>query len=99
MDIERLNKALEAADLAFWEVIARHYPEAVGGDLDPGALQTHDKARACVVLAWLDYNPPPACPECGDRAVIVEASPDWHMPRDARCDSCGWTGDDTDLGD
>ena len=37
------------------------------------------------------------CPDCYSGPVTVEASPDWHMPRDARCDSCGWIGDDTDL--
>ena len=58
MDTERLNKALEAADLVFWEVIAKHYPEATSGDLDPGAIQAHGDACKRAVLAWFDYNLP-----------------------------------------
>ena len=37
-----------------------------------------------------------ACPECKDLAVIVEGS-DWHQPREARCDMCGWEGDENDV--
>ena len=81
MDIERLKEAISILD-------------SLIDNEDDGLAHALLEVRDCIVCI---LNLPPACPECGDLAVIVEASPDWHMPRDARCDSCGWIGDDTDL--
>lgn len=52
----RIEKAVDEAGDAFWEFIAKHFPEAKSGDLDPFAhvnfvLQCED-----VVRTWLAMN-------------------------------------------
>ena len=47
------------------------------------------------------------CPECGSTDMVLDVTleqtqdgrtvSDWHVPSDARCNDCDWTGDDTDL--
>ncbi len=53
---DRLKKALEDADLAFWAAIGDSYPEITTGDLDPGSVIEFNQASEAVVKQWLYYN-------------------------------------------
>lgn len=55
---ERLAKAVEAADLAFWAEIAKAFPEADKGDFSPDATITWNKARDLAVYRWMMFNHP-----------------------------------------
>jgi hypothetical protein len=55
-DAERLEAAVNEAELAFWDVIAKAYPEIKTGDLDPGAAHRLTTAMTAAVEAWLDAN-------------------------------------------
>lgn len=52
----RIDTALDAADIAFWAVIAEHFPEAKTGDFDPGAAKEHYEANKASVRHWLSLN-------------------------------------------
>lgn len=55
---ERIREATEGAMEAFWAVIARKFPEASTGDLDPAASTAFDDAVDNVVWAWVEANVP-----------------------------------------
>lgn len=64
--IAHFRDALERADLAFWAVIAQHYPQAKRGDFRPEETAAWSSAMETAVLAWLANNYP------GDIADLVE---------------------------
>ena len=55
---ERLAKATEDAQLAFWEEFAKHYPEAVSGDFEPLHTIWFDNACGMATAHWVDNNVP-----------------------------------------
>ncbi len=55
---ERLDKALEDADNAFWAVIAERFPEAKSGDYPPDLTHFRDHHNEEDVLWWLRFNAP-----------------------------------------
>jgi hypothetical protein len=54
----RVKEAAEAAGLAFWGEIAKHFPEVKTGDLDPGSVRKFSEACEEVVTDWYDCNDP-----------------------------------------
>lgn len=56
-DIE-IDDVVEAAQFAFWAVIAAHYPEAISGDFPPMAKTEFDAACTDAVKTWLLINHP-----------------------------------------
>lgn len=59
---ERLGAALEAAEEAFWEAIARRYPECKTGDLDPESQIRFSQAAKAAAEAWVEANEPKRIP-------------------------------------
>lgn len=55
---ERINKAVEAGELAFWEQIAKAFPEARTGDFPPEAVHAHRFANREAVELWVRWNLP-----------------------------------------
>lgn len=55
---ERLETAVEDADLAFWGSIAGSFPEVKSGDLDPGEVMGLNEAQERAVNSWLNMNHP-----------------------------------------
>jgi hypothetical protein len=55
---DRINKAVEKADLAFWAEIAKAFPEAKSGDFPPDATFAWNRARDEAVYWWLIWNHP-----------------------------------------
>lgn len=53
---DRINTAMQAADDAFWAVVAKHFPEIKTGDFDPWeAFQRDDKNRRDI-RHWYEGN-------------------------------------------
>ena len=53
---EEIDKVVQKADNAFWDAVAKSYPEIRTGDLDP---TTTGKLRLMMkeaVVIWLSYN-------------------------------------------
>ena len=50
---------VEAAQQAFWEVVAQRFPEITTGDLPPEAATAFDEACYHVVWSWLGANTGP----------------------------------------
>lgn len=55
---ERLAKATEEAQYAFWEEFVKHYPEAESGDFDPIHTVWFDHACEVATAHWVDNNVP-----------------------------------------
>lgn len=55
-DFGRIETAVNEAELAFWDVIAKAYPEIKTGDLDPAAATELTQAMERAVEAWLLAN-------------------------------------------
>lgn len=55
---DRIKKAVEEADLAFWAKIAQAFPEVKTGDFPPDATFAWNRARDEAVYWWLVYNHP-----------------------------------------
>jgi hypothetical protein len=53
---DRLKKALQSAQDAFWHEIATAYPEAKSGDFPPDASYAFDVTCESAVKLWLHYN-------------------------------------------
>ena len=53
---ERMRKALVEADLAFWEAIAKAYPEVTTGDLCFSTVLPFSAAQVKAVKAWILTN-------------------------------------------
>ncbi len=54
----RVIKAEQAAQEAFWRVVAEHFPEAETGDLDYATAKLFGDASAEAVRAWWEANRP-----------------------------------------
>ena len=55
-DFDRLTNVMEAAELAFWKVVADSYPEATSGDLSPHASLKFAEATETAIVDWLEAN-------------------------------------------
>lgn len=51
---ERIKRALQEAQSAFWGEIASSFPEITSGDFPPDAATTFDKACENAVNVWLE---------------------------------------------
>jgi len=54
------------AEQAFWAEVAKSFPEAKSGDLDPMAVTRFSKAAQEAVRAWVEWNVPGAVDEDED---------------------------------
>lgn len=55
---KRAEQAVEAAEPAFWAVIAARFPEVTSGDFAPGDAHALTSAMENAVSTWLLYNHP-----------------------------------------
>lgn len=53
---ERVSKAVQLAELAFWSTVAECFPEARWGDFDPGASAAFVDACGYAVAEWVRCN-------------------------------------------
>lgn len=61
---ERIEKALEAADFAYWAEIIKHFPEVKTGDFPPYAAFDWRNSQRTAMDIWLEMNyPRPTEPE------------------------------------
>lgn len=67
---QRVNVAVEAAELAFWQAIARSFPEIIGGDLCPGTAVNLEQTMRRTVTAWFDENAPQEQPWAAGTSVV-----------------------------
>lgn len=56
--IKRIDAAVRVADEAFWEVIAKQFPEIKTGDLSPDAVFEFSRSCNKVVEQWYNANSP-----------------------------------------
>jgi len=56
MNTERIEKATQDALLDFWASIAKAFPEATGGHLDPLSAFNFDEHATEVVAEWVRWN-------------------------------------------
>jgi len=54
----RMKKAMQDADDAFWEVIAKAFPEAKTGDFDPSDQERWEQAMWNAMTTWVSWNVP-----------------------------------------
>jgi len=52
------NSVYDDAQYAFWDVVAKHYPNAVSGDVDPLIQVLFDATIKEVIDHWIDNNVP-----------------------------------------
>lgn len=52
----RVRAALQRGEDAFWEAVAKEFPEATSGDLDPGMTVTLLQTMERAIRAWVEYN-------------------------------------------
>lgn len=55
---ERIDDAVEGAELAAWDVVARRFPEAKSGDLDPITAHRLTETLREAVREWVQQNAP-----------------------------------------
>lgn len=55
---KRIERAREDAIFAFWAEIAKHFPEATGGDLDPHSVFYFDEMADDLIEEWTATNIP-----------------------------------------
>ena len=55
---ERANRVAMDAEFDFWQAVAKHYPEAQGGDFPPGAAFSFSAACEEAVSEWVGWNCP-----------------------------------------
>lgn len=53
---ERIIEAREDAVFAFWAEVAKHFPEATGGDLDPHSVFYFDEIADDLIEEWTASN-------------------------------------------
>ena len=91
---QRLDEALEAADLAYWAVVAAKFPEAKTGDYPPDLTFSRDAHNKEDLLWWLRFNAPELmvgyeeeqaprrynmyCPSCQEWVMAEESIGEWH---------------------
>jgi hypothetical protein len=56
MDEDRIEKALDKGEDAFWAAIAAQFPEAVTGDLSPDMVLTLRRTMERAVREWVNAN-------------------------------------------
>jgi len=56
--LKKLADVSERAQLAFWDEVARLYPEATSGDFGPDETVTFEAACDEALTRWVDYNVP-----------------------------------------
>lgn len=56
--LKKLADVSEAAQLAFWSVVADEYPDATSGDFGPDETFTFNAACDEALTRWVDYNVP-----------------------------------------
>lgn len=52
----RIKAAAEAAELAFWQVVAASFPEITTGDADPGMAFHTSQVMEQAITSWIDGN-------------------------------------------
>jgi hypothetical protein len=55
---QRIFEAKQAADDAFWDAFAKHFPEVPSGDFPPQAETAWSDAATEAVFTWLITNHP-----------------------------------------
>lgn len=55
-DTDRLDAAVEEAELAFWAVIAEAYPEAQTGDFPFDAAHAIEQSMRAAAKRWIELN-------------------------------------------
>lgn len=53
---ERIKKAVNDADSAFWSEIVKHFPEVLTGDFAPDETIQFNNAQELAVKRWLKNN-------------------------------------------
>ena len=53
---KRIEDAVQDAEFEFWAEIAKKFPEATSGDLDPFTVCKMFLANVDVVKQWVTYN-------------------------------------------
>jgi len=53
---EKMDQVIEDAQIAFWEVVAKKYPEVKSGDFPPDASFAFDGACKKALEFWLEWN-------------------------------------------
>lgn len=74
-----ITDAVEKAMEAYWASIAKSFPAATSGDLDPGlALKLTEDATA-ITRRWVELNVPESAPEPlkPETRTISDIAPDW----------------------
>lgn len=56
MDEDRIEKALDKGEDAFWAAIAAQFPEAATGDLSPDMVLTLRRTMERAVREWVNAN-------------------------------------------
>ena len=70
-DFGRLSNVLEAAEGAFWKVVAESYPEAKSGDLSPDASIKFAAASEDAIVEWIATNADPVEPEWRTTEILL----------------------------
>jgi hypothetical protein len=70
-DFNRLSNVLEAAETAFWKVVADSYPEATSGDFSPYASLKFSEATEAAVVDWLESNADNAEPDWRTTEILL----------------------------
>ncbi len=56
MDTDKLDNVMEKAQLAFWDEVARYFPDDSSGDFPPDATFALDAAMTEAIALWVDLN-------------------------------------------
>ena len=56
MKNDKLRHIIENADIAFWEVVVKHFPHATAGDVSPWATIRLHQAQQEAVEEWIANN-------------------------------------------
>jgi hypothetical protein len=54
--LDRMNTASEAAQQAYWDTIAKHYPECTPCPLNPDDAFAFDRSCLSALQHWLDAS-------------------------------------------
>ena len=55
----RVKAALQMGEDAFWAAVAKEFPEATSGDLDPAITVALTQTMERAIRAWVEYNVTP----------------------------------------
>ena len=65
MDEDRIKKALDKGEDAFWAAVAGQFPEATSGDLSPDMSLDLKRTMERAIREWVDAN-------VGDDLAVAE---------------------------